>query len=227
MKGYEITERGKFVIIVLFVLVLVVLSFIISINAWSRDSAQNGPMEVANDTLDPAEDSADELSDGTIHEPVRGGTGQNTDSTETIAAETEQDEEDPREEGNGGVPPPDHEGDEAGEPYEHGLVGLDVAAGTMAFIFFHGTQTALDELTASRLVDFLASPRNTPGARIVVEIPEMPDAGRSNVINALVDELLDLGVQRGDIVFFTIGDAATGDSVEIRLSFHQNIGGGK
>jgi len=223
MKGYEITERGKFIIVVLFVLVLVVLSFIISINAWGGTHTPDISVDVADD----ASDSDEELSSGIIHNPTRGGSGQNTDSTETIAVETEPPEEEPREEGNGGAPPPGHDGDETQDPGEYGLVGLDVAAGTMAFIFFHRTQTALDEHTASRLVDFLASPRNTPGARVVVEIPELPDNGRSNIINSLTYELLELGVARGDIVFFTVGSAPDGDSVEIRLSFQQALGGGK
>jgi len=225
MKGYEITERGKFVIVVLFVIVLIVLSFIISINEWGSNSTPDEPVEVANDTPDSSDDLADDPFGGIINAPTLGSDGQDDDPTEPGVIGL--DEEEPGEDGNGGVSPPGVDGDETQDSGEHGLVGLDVDAGTMAFMFFHGTQTALDTHTASRLEDFLASPRNTPGARILVEMPELPDDGRSNVVNALTSELVELGVPRGNIVFFTVGSTPDGDSVEIRLSFQQNIGGGK
>jgi type IV pilus biogenesis protein CpaD/CtpE len=97
----------------------------------------------------------------------------------------------------------------------------------MAFIYFPGTQNALDTETASAIGEFLASPRNTENARVVVQFPRLAEGDRLNIVNAILHELTERGVARQDIVFFTIDADADENSFEVNLSFQVPQTGGK
>ena len=235
MGDYEITERGKIIIAVLIVLlVLVIPSVIISINAWSGSSPQEDTPGTTQATPQPTPDPA-EIQPGEITRPQPpSGGGQDPleePNDETIANGDAT--EVPGEEGNGSGSPAD--GSDAsdssdasqGDLPEQGLVGLNVAAGTMAFVFSPGVQDTLDDETATAIVEFLASPRNTVNSRIIVEIPLLVDSDRLSVVNVVTNELIGHGVPRGDIIFFTTGETADGDSFEVSLSYRQDSSAGK
>ena len=236
LGDYEITERGKIIIAVLIVLlVLVIPSVIISINAWVGNSSQDDTPGTVQATPqpEPALDPS-ETQPGEITRPQPPGGGQ--DPTGETDGETSEDEnaiEIPGEEGNGAGSSADasdssDSSDSSQEsPPEQGLVGLNIAAGTMAFIFFPGLQDTLDYETAAAIVDFLASPRNTANSRIIVEIPLLTDSDRLNVVNAVTNELTRHGVSRNDIIFFTTGEAADEESFEVSLSYRQDPAVGK
>ena len=235
MKGYEITERGKIIIVVLLVLiVLIIPSVFISINALVRETPQEDPPGITETTPQPEDDPVGENADEIANRPwppggndeVPGGSdNENSDSGNTVDI--------PPEEGNGGPIPPDasdsSDSSDAsqGEPPEQGLVGLNVPAGTMAFVYFPGVQNALDAETSAALESFLASPRNVENARVIVQFPQLAEGDRLNVVNAILNELTGHGVPRQDIVFFTIDETVEGDSFEVRLSFQTPQVGGK
>lgn len=221
MRGYELTDRGKIIIAVLLViLVLVIPSVIISINAWVRDSPQDESPDTTEATPQPIEDPSDGIAEPQLPPPDGG-----------LSVVGEQDNEEPVngyeaddaiEEGNGAsADTSDSSSDDTQHDLqERGVVGLNVAEGTMAFIFFPGAQTELDEETASLLGEFLASPRNTVNSRIMVELPQLSEEDRLSVINAVISELTGHGVSISDIVFFTTDEVFEGISFEIHLSFH-------
>jgi len=235
MKGYEITERGKIIIVVLLVLiVLIIPSVFISINALVRETPQEDPPGITETTPQPEDDLTGENSDemtnrpwppGGDNEMLGGPDNENPDSGNTVDI--------PPEEGNGAPMPPDasdsSDSSDAsqGEPPEQGLVGLNVAGGTMAFVYFPGVQNVLDAETSAALEEFLRSPRNVENARIIVQFPQLTEGDRLNVVNAILNELTGHGVPRQDIVFFTIDETVEGESFEVSLSFQAPQVGGK
>jgi len=233
VKGYEFTSRGKITIAALLVLiVLVIPSVIVSIVALASSDEQGDPPSIAEITPHPTETPSEDPTDrppqndgglGAVMQP----SDEDADSDDI---ENEDDVEDAPEEYDETEQPPDLTDDSDSsdgsdesvqDPPEEGLVGLNVAAGTMAFIFFPDMQTTLDLQTASRLGDFLSSPQNVENARIIIEIPHMHETARANIINALTTALESYGVARHDIVFFTTTETAEGESFEVRLSFHR------
>ncbi|MCL2221294.1 MAG: hypothetical protein FWC20_03305 [Oscillospiraceae bacterium] len=242
MRGYEITGRGKVIIAVLLVLiVLVIPSVVISLNALVREPPHEDP-NIAEATPQPAEDPPYEIVERPL--PDGGGLHPTVPENETVEGEqlatddTESgnDSGDAAEEGNG-APNPSNPSDYSdssdssdssqSDPPEQGLVGLNVAAGTMAFVYFPGIQNALDAETSAAIGEFLASPRNTANSRIIVQFPRLVEGDRLNIVNAVINELTERGVPRQDIIFFTIDEAVEGDSFEVSLSFRQDPTNGK
>jgi len=245
MRGYELTGRGKVIVVVLLVLiVLVIPSVLISFNALVREAPQDDPTGIADATPQPSDDAPYGIiqrppDGGGLHPAVPDNENIESEHLATDGTENADDIGNATEEGNG-APNPSNPSDASdssdssdssdtsqGDPSEQGLVGLNVAAGTMAFIYFPGTQNALDAETSAALGEFLASPRNTENARIIVQFPRLAEGDRLNIVNAIINDLTERGVPRQDIVFFTVDEAAEGDSFEVSLSFRQAPTGGK
>ena len=192
---YELTERGKIVIaIVLVLLILVLPSAIIAYNAWAS-------------TPPPPDEHDPPSSSQTIVPPI---------------------EENPSPPGDGFDPPevlPPQGNGESSPPYvppddpEFGLLGIDPAEGTLSFLFSPELQDSLDDETASKLGEFLASPKNRPGTQIAVEMPILPETEKTLLISVVASAFASHGVSDNQFAYITYQSGTIESSFEVKLSF--------
>jgi len=221
MYSYELTERGKIIIaIIIVILVFVLPSVILAINAWSNTAPpiDDPPRSEAPGTNDTPAISNGPLPDGSGFDPI--------DPPEVD--DNEQDPYDPPEEQDD---PPYEEPVEPVEPLEpeespeFGFVNLNRARGTMQFTFSPEHQVALDEDTISALADFITSPRNTARAHISVETPSLSTEDSAIFRSAITDALTQHGVNANSLVFNANSASAYEGAFEVILSFQQPASG--
>ena len=224
MKGYEVTERGKFIIVVLVIALLIIPATVIAFRVWS--SSQPLPSD------DPGQHIAQPTPDGSGQDDPEPGEIENPPPDGS-----EPDPADPPDEGNSEqgsfdppVEPPDDTDDPENpvapgddelpdEPPKIGPVGINRNAGTMQFMFAPEHQDALDPDTLSMLGEFVDSPGNTKDSFILVKIPSLPAEKNSILTSAIIDAFSQQGIARRTLSFETYQSNSDDDSFEIRLSF--------
>ena len=229
MSRYEFTERGKVIIVVLIIAILVIPASVIAfrVRNGSPPTDINGSQIVQPTPDDSLPDEQEPVvtesppPDDNGYEPVdppREGNGEQGSFDPPVEPPDEPDDpEEPVDPGDpgGDVHPPEPELPEIGP------IGIDRSAGTMQFLFAPELQTSLDADTIAMLGDFITSPRNTNNARILVEIPVLPAAQTTTLTLAIADAFSQYGVSQRVLSFETYRSDLTEDSFEVMLSFIQ------
>ena len=224
MTGYEFTERGKVIIVVLVISLLIIPAAVIAFRVWSDSQTPDDP--------------GDHISQPTPGNP--GSDEQEPDVTESPPPEDNgQDPVEPPGEGNGEqgsfdppVDPPDDtddldDPDDTGEEVppvepdtpEIGPIGINLNAGTMEFMFAPELQDALDDDTFVMFGDFITSPRNTRNSIILVEMPSLSTTENAAITSAITSAFSQYGIPRRDLSFETYQSDTAGNSFAIMLTF--------
>ena len=210
MNNYELTDRGKIIIAVVLIAILLVLSSVVlSLGYCSGTSPPDNPPQTSA-TPTPGED------DPTISNTPLPTPGSGVDPSAPTPTPTPT-PDDPSQggDGNGG------NGDGYGDDYpEFGPVGLNLAEGTMQFIFAPAIQEALDEETTTMLGEFLASPKNTPDAKVQVEMPNLSEDDTEHLLLAVTSAFSNYDINVNEIVYVKNPVEADGSSFEVKLSFY-------
>ena len=212
---YELTERGKIVIAVVLVLLLLVLPsaylFIKTVATHSGEPIET-PEPGTSETLPPgANEPPPVISESP---PPNGGGFSQTDDT--------------RPNDVNGVNDPDENNPQNGldEPHlpDLGPSGGNPGEGTLSFFFSPDRQSGLDAETSSMLDEFISSPINTPDSLIAVELPQLSFEDESVVISAVISAFAERGVPENRLSFFSLSSEAVEGVFEIYLSFihHQS-----
>ena len=188
-QRYELTGRGKILVTVLvIILILVVISIIYCAVVAER--------EFVSDGLQQGTGMSDNIDDLASSEPIEGAA---SDSTTALTSE-------------------DNGDSEALDLYSDDSVALDIDSGTLAFYFVPDSQTALDDHIVLMIGEFLTSPINTDGAKITVEIPQLPDDVTAILTSAIIEALEMYEVPLGDIVFHVFHADPSAVEFEIKMA---------
>jgi len=209
MRGYELTDRGKVVIAVILVIIIFVIpATILAIRAWAVSTPPpEDPRQSAEPLPLPADDTPPEIED----RPLPNGSGFNPlDPSNHDPSQTDSDETDLSD------PPQDPP---LSQP-EHGQAELNLAEGTMMFVFAPDIQDSLDDSTVSMLGKFLTSPHNTSNAKIAVEMPNLSEEDTSVLISALADAFSQHGVTQEKLVYAKNQTEPVERSFEVNLSYY-------
>jgi len=206
MQNYELTNRGKIIIIVILVLLVFVLPVIVlAVRAWS-----SSPPPLYDD---PPLNTSEESEDTSItNRPLPDGSGFNPPQEPEKSDEGEQ----------GSFDPPPENTEEMDDTPEYGPVSLNRGEGKMTFRFSPDLQDALDSGTLTMLEDFVSLPANTVDSQVMVEIPQLPEEDISLMISAITDAFADNGISLENLAFLTYSTDTDEQSYEIRLSFFTN-----
>jgi len=98
-------------------------------------------------------------------------------------------------------------------------ITMDVNEGIMTFLFSPELQTTLDENTASAIGQLLTSPKNTNGAKLAVEIPQLADDKTAVITTAILNTLNSHEVPLSDIIFFVYQPDTDIKEFKINISF--------
>jgi len=228
VKSYELTERGKIIIAVVLVILLLVLpSTILAIKAWAGTVPPPDDPPVTAEPL-PATPNDDPPENS---EPLPNGSGSSPHEPEDDPTDAPADDEaDGPTDDSAGQPmdhdPPQSDDGEAGssdptdEQQEFGPVSLDISRGTMVFIFSPDLQDTLDPETTAMLGEFITSPKNKTDTQILVEMPSLSQEDTTTVISAVTNAFTRYDVTRKDLVFITLQTEVKEGSFEVMLSFY-------
>ena len=213
MEGYELTERGKVVIaIVLVLLLLLIPSAILTLKAMANQPAQPA-----------ASDKSPEASEA-LHPPL-------IVITPPIITES------PPPNGGGFSPmdvlptdvfPPDllpPGGNAAAEtpgsamPPQSSHPSVNPTDGTLSFSFSPTQQDALDSETLSVLDVFLSSPKNTRDSAIIVEMPALSSGLTDRFMSAVISAFAEHGVAEQRLAFATVSSSAPDEPFIVNIYF--------
>ena len=228
MKSYELTERGKIIIAVILVILLLVLpSTILAVRAWAGSAPPPDDQPVTAVPLPATPD--DDLPE--IPEPLPDGSGSDPlEHEDDLTDDPADDEADDPTDDPVGEPedqdPPQGDNGETGssdtpeEQQEYGPVSLDISKGTMVFIFSPALQDTLDPETTAMLGEFITSPKNKTDTQIVVEMPDLSQEDTTTLVSAVTKAFAQHEIPRKDLVFKTLQTEAKGGPFEVMLSFY-------
>ena len=230
MARYEFTERGKVIIVVLIIAILVIPASVIAfrVRNGSPPTDINGnqivqptPDDSRPDEQQPVVTESPQPNDNGYDPIDPPGEGNGEHGSFNPPVETPDEPDDPEDPDDAGDP-----GDPGGEEQppelpEIGPIGINRTAGTMRFLFAPELQESLDADTITMLGDFITSPRNTNDARILVEIPVLPAAQTTTLTLAIADAFSQYGVSQRVLSFDTYRSDLTEGSFEVMLSFIQ------
>ena len=194
MNNYELTERGKVAIAIIFAVLLFVIPAIFFIyHAWNGEPPNYNPQIVAA------------TPDATNQNDVL-----NSDYPDVLPEHP--DEADNNGETNAEVPedPPHYENDYNGtddiqaqpeDPSVNGAARINIDEGTMRFWFSPEAQESIDSDVVSLMGDFLQSPQNTASSEIVVEIPSLTDEERESLESVITAAFAEHNVSQNDLSF--------------------------
>ena len=208
MNNYEITERGKVIFAVIIVAILIVISVII---ISVTDCSGTSPPDDSSVSYTPLP------TPGSGFDPDTPTPTPTPDSTPTPTPE-------PTPEPTPTPVPPGGNGDGNGygDDYpEFGPVGLNLTEGTMQFIFAPSIQDALDEDTVNMLSEFLTSPKNTPEAKVQVEMPNLSEDDTEHLLLAVTSAFSGYSVNVSEIVYVKNTTQVDSVSFEVKLSFYE------
>jgi len=204
MHGYKLTDRGR----ILVTLVFVVL-FLLIPSAILLYTAMAGQAD-----LPPADDIPS--TSGTSPPPI----------IETVPPEISNS---PPPNG-GGFNPPDvtpTNGDgtvqETPRPPGPGQPSVDPSEGTLSFFFSPNLQNTLDVETSTMLSTFLSSDKNTQDSLIAVEFPQLSGKDAEKVISAVISAFAAHGVREQRLAFITDSKWTEEEPFEVRLSYFVQI----
>jgi len=203
--SYELTERGKIIIAIVFVLLLLVLpAVILGYNAWANQAPPPDDSPQASAKI-PGQNGEPQ---GTENGPLPEGSGFNPEG------------DDYPENGNG-ESGTHNSGDQIPPNTDFGLIGVDSIAGTLSFYFSPEMQNTLDAGTISKISEFLSSPKNRIGSQIAVEMPVLSNEDAAKLMTAIGNAFAPHGVSQAHLVYLTYPSDTVGSSFEVKLSFIQ------
>jgi len=210
IEGYELTERGKIIIAVALVfLLLVIPSAIIAFRTMSQPSEPSGDQGLSTpEQLPPIvseEPPPDESGAYPPQSPDPQDPHQPPEQPEDIPPESQTRPEPPTEQ----LPP------------EYGPTGGDPSQGTLSFLFSPDLQDDLDDETMSMLSEFLQSPRNTPDSQILVELPQLERETMEKIVIAVNSALASYGVSVQRVAVVIDPNELPQGAFEVHLSFQQ------
>ena len=211
MRGYELTDRGKVIIAVLLViLIFVIPATILAVRAWAISTPPpEDPRQSAEPLPLPADDTPPEISNG----PLPNGSGFNPlDPSDQDPPQNCDDESDLSD------PPQDLP---SSQP-EYGQAELNLAEGTMIFVFAPDVHDSLDDTTVSMLGEFLTSPKNTHKTKVAVEMPNLSEEDTAALISALADAFAQHGVTQEKLVYLKHQTEPSERSFEVILSYYND-----
>ena len=151
MERYELTDRGKIIItVVLVVLLLFLPAAILLYTAMTSQASQLPENSDSQASFTPPSPPIETPNPPITESPPPNGGGFNPPD----------------------VSPPN--GQEPDRPPGAGQNSVNPIEGTLSFLFSTNLQSALDAETSSMLDDFLTSPKNTPQSIVAVETPQLP-----------------------------------------------------
>ena len=210
MYSYELTERGKIIIaIVLVVLLLVVPSAILAYKAWaSPPDETDDPPKASEPVYDPPDEPPPVIKDG----PLPNGSGLNPPNEPPPIIE------DPPQNGNGESGPHDPDPPHSSN---FGLIDVNPSLGILSFFFAPDLQNTLDAGTVSKIGTFLDSPKNRVCVQIAVEMPLLSSEDSSKLISAIGNAFAPHGVTQDNLVYITYKSDVVEASFEVKMSFIQ------
>jgi len=238
LKGYEITDRGKIIVAVVLVVVILTTAVFLAVRALNGslyppeeppqvvdpgpgdDEISGDPINGDDPTDDPNGDPTDDPNDNPTGDPVddpgRDPNGNTVDDPSDDP--TDDPNDDPNEDPTG-----DPSGDPTEIPPEVGPVSINRSEGTMSFMFAPSVQSTLDNNSILMLKEFIDSPMNTSGSQLTVEMPHLSESDVTTLIRAITGAFSEYGIAQRDITFLVYRPESTSDSsaYEIKLSFRQ------
>ena len=196
MDSYELTERGKIVIAVVLVLLLLVLpSAILAYKAMAGQPSQPPEDQEAAASVDSLPAFTDSPQAAINESPPPDGGGFNQPY----------------------VPRPN--GQESARPAGSEQSHVDLIEGRLSFSFSPNGQNSLDAETSTMLDEFLTSPKNTPNSLIAVETPQLSYEYSSKLVSVVVDAFSERGVSEQRIAYITDPTVPLAETFEVNLSF--------
>jgi len=104
--------------------------------------------------------------------------------------------------------------------YPTGPTSFDPDAGKLTFPFTPESQTALDNNTTTKIGELLTSPKNIPGSKISVEIPQLKDDETGILTTAILDAFEKHEISSSDIVFMVYQPDPDAKTFDINVSFN-------
>ena len=212
MYDYELTERGKIVIaIVLVLLLLLVPSAILLFTAIANQPAH--PPEYQGSEASQSPTPPTEITPPTVitESPLPPGGGlkpsQGPDTVDTAPADG----------GNGA------EEQDPPQPPLFGPTGGDPSKGMLSFLFSADIQNALDDETLAMLGEFVGSPKNTEKNIVAVEMPQLSDEDANTLYFAIISAFGDLGVSEQRLAYITQPSETAQSPFEVSLSYIPRI----
>ena len=192
MRNYALTERGKMLVAVLFMFILIMPSLILVIWLFSRDTTSNeSPHGSTGIHQNENGLTASEPTPEVIPDPDPAQVSSTEDNSEPVSL----------------------------DPSLAGPEVFDFSAGFLTFLFTPDIQTTLDDNTISILGALLASAQNTDDSMIAVEIPQLPDDNTAIITNAIISAFNAYEVPLSDIVFFVYQPEPDVQTYLITISF--------
>jgi len=172
LQGYIITERGKWVIAILILVVIIIPSVIFTVRFFTLRATINEPQN-------------------NLHEEQKTGDGiSSSEPPEEIGS------------GSDSSPANGNYSSDASLPILTNLISYDLDAGIIIFTFTPGQITSLDDNTASKVGELVLSPLYREETKIAVEIPQLADNDISVLTTAINNTLTSFDVSLNDIIFF-------------------------
>jgi len=206
LEGYELTDRGKIVLTLLLVLLLLILPSIVFTYCALTNQQEKAPddQDAQISYILPSATPAPVITES----PPPNGGGFNP--REPAPAGGDGDSGEP-------VPPSAKEPPQPPGPWKG---SVDPIEGTLSFLFSLEAQDALDAETSYMLDEFLGSPKNTPDSTIAVETPQLP-IGASERFAALIGGALgSRGIEGDRVAYITDPEAPLSDGgFEVSMTY--------
>ena len=216
MRGYELTERGKIVIVVIIAAILL-LSAVIVKGAFAGSPA--GPDASGPGNVEPNGTPSDPNvppAVGLLPPPTSGGITENP--SPLTGSETAEGPVLP-----GGSEPGESPTPDSAEPDDPQTSGEAAEAaqseGSLSFRFSPTLQTSLDAETASMIGDFLRAPDYSPDCLIVVSMPSLSNEDAERLMSAVVNVLAPHGIYENRLRREIQSAASAGETFDVSLRF--------
>ena len=190
MQRYILTERGKFLIAMLIMIVLFLISLLLIIWSLTRASAPEKSIDGSGD--EPQSNISLSSSGPSTENPA--------DSSQAS----------PGGDNNGSLSP----GSALAGP-----TAFDFDDGLMTFLFTPGSQTALDADTVSMIGELLKSPKNITGVTIAIEIPHLSDEDTAVMTTAIIDAFELHEIPLSSVVIFVYQPEPNIKTFAVNISF--------
>ena len=208
MEGYELTDRGKIVItVVLVVLLLFLPAAILLYTAVAGQSAQPPDNPDSQTLVIPASRPAENPLPTTTESPPPNGGGFNP-----------QDVSPPDGSGVQEITPPVNGQGSQKHPESGGGI-VSAVEGTFSFLFSPGLHSKLDTETSSMLDEFLHSPKNRTDSIIAVETPQLKLEVSEKFVSVIAGALSERGVPQQRIAYITNQEVPEADYFEVKMSY--------
>ena len=206
MEGYELTDRGKIVLTLLLVLLLLILPSIVFTFCALTNQQEKAPDDQDAQISDilPSATPAPVIAESP---PPNGGGFSPPEAS-------------PPDGGSGPGETGPTDGQSPARPPGPGQSSVDPIEGTLSFFFSPETQGPLDAETAYMLDEFLGSPKNTRESIIAVETPQL-SFGVFEEFAALIAGALDSrGVEESRVAYITDPEAPLAEGgFEVNMSY--------